>query len=113
MNSLKIPDHIAIVMDGNGRWATSRNLPTGAGHLEGAKRAIFDYRESEEWVVCRPFEKLNPNAEEQMLMEIRDIVGVETMIDAIIWSEIVKEDYQIAQAKFLSKTLGKKISKKL
>ena len=38
MNSLKIPDHIAIVMDGNGRWATSRNLPTGAGHLEGAKR---------------------------------------------------------------------------
>lgn len=77
-------------------------------HLEGAKRAIFDYRESEEWVVCRPFEKLNPNAEEQMLMEIRDIVGVETMIDAINWSEIVKEDYQIAQSNFLSKTLGKK-----
>jgi undecaprenyl diphosphate synthase len=29
--------HIAIIMDGNGRWATERGLPRTAGHLEGAK----------------------------------------------------------------------------
>ena len=29
--------HIAIIMDGNGRWATTRGLPRTAGHLEGAK----------------------------------------------------------------------------
>ena len=32
-----IPKHIAIIMDGNGRWATSHNLPRLAGHREGIK----------------------------------------------------------------------------
>ncbi len=31
----KIPAHIAIIMDGNGRWAQSRNLPRVAGHNAG------------------------------------------------------------------------------
>ena len=30
-----IPTHIAIIMDGNGRWAKARNLPRVAGHGEG------------------------------------------------------------------------------
>jgi len=30
-----IPSHIAIIMDGNGRWAKSKNLPRIAGHREG------------------------------------------------------------------------------
>ena len=30
-----IPEHIAIIMDGNGRWARSRSLPRIAGHKEG------------------------------------------------------------------------------
>lgn len=29
--------HVAIIMDGNGRWATRRGLPRSAGHVEGAK----------------------------------------------------------------------------
>ncbi|WP_227395512.1 isoprenyl transferase [Jeotgalibacillus aurantiacus] len=35
--SYKIPDHIAIIMDGNGRWANKRALPRIAGHHEGMK----------------------------------------------------------------------------
>ena len=31
-----IPTHIAIIMDGNGRWASKRGLPRSAGHREGA-----------------------------------------------------------------------------
>lgn len=31
------PKHIAIIMDGNGRWAAVRNLPRSAGHKEGAQ----------------------------------------------------------------------------
>jgi undecaprenyl diphosphate synthase len=30
------PSHVAIIMDGNGRWATSRRLPRSAGHRAGA-----------------------------------------------------------------------------
>ncbi|MBR0474336.1 MAG: isoprenyl transferase [Erysipelotrichaceae bacterium] len=33
--SIKVPEHIAIIMDGNGRWAKERNLPRSAGHYQG------------------------------------------------------------------------------
>lgn len=33
----RLPRHVAIVMDGNGRWAQQRSLPRTAGHREGAK----------------------------------------------------------------------------
>jgi undecaprenyl diphosphate synthase len=34
----RIPKHIAIIMDGNGRWAKKRFLPRTAGHREGVER---------------------------------------------------------------------------
>ncbi len=40
-----IPRHIAIIMDGNGRWAQARGLPRTAGHqrgIEAVKRAVKD-----------------------------------------------------------------------
>ncbi len=33
----KLPEHIAIIMDGNGRWAKKRKLPRSAGHAAGSK----------------------------------------------------------------------------
>ncbi len=33
----QLPKHIAIIMDGNGRWAKKRSLPRSAGHVTGAK----------------------------------------------------------------------------
>lgn len=33
----KLPQHIAFIMDGNGRWATRRGLPRNFGHKEGVK----------------------------------------------------------------------------
>ena len=33
-----IPNHIAIIMDGNGRWAKKRSLPRTAGHAAGSKK---------------------------------------------------------------------------
>ncbi|MCJ7811842.1 isoprenyl transferase [bacterium] len=37
LNRGQIPQHIAIIMDGNGRWAKQRGLPRIAGHREGIK----------------------------------------------------------------------------
>lgn len=34
---LNIPEHVAVIMDGNGRWAKKRFLPRNYGHAEGAK----------------------------------------------------------------------------
>lgn len=32
-----LPKHVAVIMDGNGRWARARNLPRSAGHKQGAE----------------------------------------------------------------------------
>ena len=37
----EIPNHVAVVMDGNGRWAKKRGLPRTAGH-EAGEAALFD-----------------------------------------------------------------------
>lgn len=35
LDNSRIPEHIAIIMDGNGRWAKAKGLPRTAGHVEG------------------------------------------------------------------------------
>lgn len=35
-----VPNHVAIIMDGNGRWAEKRGLPRAAGHKEGVKAVM-------------------------------------------------------------------------
>ena len=72
-NLLNFPNHVAIIMDGNNRWASERNLPGVAGHQKGVERAreavefavkkgistltIFAFS-SENW--GRPSEEVNP-----------------------------------------------------
>lgn len=34
---MKVPQHVAIILDGNGRWAKSKGMPRNYGHMEGAK----------------------------------------------------------------------------
>lgn len=34
---MEIPKHVAIILDGNGRWARAKGLPRNAGHVQGAK----------------------------------------------------------------------------
>ena len=45
MNNKPVPQHIAIIMDGNGRWAKNKGLPRTAGHAAGAEafRKIANY----------------------------------------------------------------------
>ena len=35
--NLKMPRHVAIILDGNGRWAKAKGMPRNMGHVEGAK----------------------------------------------------------------------------
>lgn len=37
MSQMKIPNHVAIILDGNGRWAKKRLMPRNFGHMQGAK----------------------------------------------------------------------------
>ena len=48
VRSHPLPGHVAIIMDGNGRWATRRGFPRVAGHREGVKTARAVFRAAEE-----------------------------------------------------------------
>lgn len=39
-NGIKIPAHVGIIMDGNGRWATGRGLERTKGHIAGAENVV-------------------------------------------------------------------------
>src|SRR5512141_470148 len=47
----KIPEHVAIIMDGNGRWAKKRGLPRLAGHKAGTENLRRIIRASVEFGV--------------------------------------------------------------
>ena len=55
INLEKVPTHIAIIMDGNGRWAKSRFLPRTAGHKAGVEaiREVIGYNVLD--VLNKPF----------------------------------------------------------
>lgn len=37
MDEKRVPNHLAIILDGNGRWAKAKGLPRNAGHVQGAR----------------------------------------------------------------------------
>lgn len=59
----KMPKHVAIIMDGNGRWAKEKKLPTIAGHQQGANTAFEIAREASrlgiEWLTLYTFSTEN------------------------------------------------------
>jgi undecaprenyl diphosphate synthase len=72
-----LPRHVAIVMDGNGRWATARSLPRTEGHREGvsALRTIVEHcaRIGIPVLTVFAFSRENwmrPDAEVNMLMDL-------------------------------------------
>ena len=72
-----VPRHIAIILDGNGRWATERRLPRVAGHTRGvdAVRAVVEgcARAGVEYLTLFAFSSENwrrPNDEVSFLMRL-------------------------------------------
>ncbi len=72
-----VPRHVAVIMDGNGRWATARRLPRVAGHTKGvdAVRAIVEAcaRRGVEFLTLFAFSSENwrrPNEEVSFLMRL-------------------------------------------
>jgi undecaprenyl diphosphate synthase len=75
--ALAVPRHVAIIMDGNGRWAAARRLPRVAGHRAGAqavRRTIESaIRSGVEWLTLYAFSSENWRRPED---EITDLTGL-------------------------------------
>ena len=109
----KTPKHVAIIMDGNGRWALSRGLPRLAGHRAGTEnlrriiRASVDF--NVKYLTIYAFSTENwgrPPAEVQGLMHI-----VEDVIDREL-NELDEEGVQLRHLGRLDK-LASKLRKKV
>ena len=72
-----LPSHIAIIMDGNGRWATRRSLPRLAGHragVEAVRRTIRSTMESGiSWLTLYAFSSENWR---RPAAEVTDLTGL-------------------------------------
>lgn len=76
-SKIDMPQHIGIIMDGNGRWATKRGLPRSKGHLEGSKNlkklALYAYEKGLKYLSVFAFSTENfkrDNAEVDYLMKL-------------------------------------------
>ena len=72
------PKHVAIIMDGNGRWAKQRLLPRIAGHRAGAKavRAAIEFAVKEKLDVLSLFALSCDNANQRPQKEIGLLMGL-------------------------------------
>jgi len=73
----RLPTHVAVIMDGNGRWAEQRGLERGAGHRAGVEAVRSVVRAAEElgigWLTLYAFSSENwnrPKAEVDLLMKL-------------------------------------------
>jgi len=101
---LKIPNHVAIIMDGNGRWAASRGLPRTEGHRHGTENLRRILRSSAKMgiriLTIYAFSTENwkrPPQEVMMLMRI-----LETVLDR----EIDELDHEGVQIRHIGETEG-------
>jgi undecaprenyl diphosphate synthase len=73
----RLPTHVAVIMDGNGRWAEQRGLERGAGHRAGVEAVRTVVRAADEigirWLTLYAFSSENwnrPKAEVDLLMKL-------------------------------------------
>ena len=72
-----VPRHVAIIMDGNGRWAKARGLPRVAGHREGAEAARRALRAAgEAGVECLTLYAFSSENWRRPEEEINDLMGL-------------------------------------
>lgn len=77
LDPTKLPRHVAIIMDGNGRWARARNLPRTAGHKAGVERVREVVRTAQdfgiEYITLYAFSSENWNRPKE---EVSDLMGL-------------------------------------
>ncbi|MBR2510255.1 MAG: isoprenyl transferase [Lentisphaeria bacterium] len=114
MNNLKIPQHTAIIMDGNGRWATARNLPRSAGHKAGAERISDLLKSAKKFNI--PFVTVYAFSTENWKRPQPEVDALMTLLDNFLTSytgKLMQENvrlFVIGRLEQLSNKLQKKIA---
>jgi undecaprenyl diphosphate synthase len=85
LDPLRLPRHVAVIMDGNGRWATARHLPRLMGHKKGVERV----REVTELAGQLGIETLTLYAlsDENLKRPAEEVGGLMTLLRAYVQSD--------------------------
>lgn len=108
-----IPAHVAIIMDGNGRWAKSRGLPRLAGHKAGTENLRRIIRASVEFGI--QYLTIYAFSTENWGRPADEVAGLMTIIEDVIDKELGELDREGAQLRHighldkLDPTLQKKV----
>jgi undecaprenyl diphosphate synthase len=111
MPSGSAPRHVAIIMDGNGRWATSKGWPRLVGHRKGAERVKEIVRAAPdlgiEWLTVYAF------STENWKRSTEEVIGLMTIFARYIQSEAERLSAEGVRLRFIGgrDRLDKKLQK--
>jgi len=96
LDSIRVPNHVAIIMDGNGRWAKSRGWPRFMGHQRGVDRVREVVRSSSNAGV--KFLTLYAFSEENWRRPVREVAFLMNLLNIFLekyLSELASENVKL------------------
>ena len=105
---LKIPTHVAIIMDGNGRWAQSRGLPRLAGHRAGTENLRRIIEASVEFGI--QYLTIYAFSTENWGRPLEEVQGLMSILESVIDRELQELHDQGVQLRHIGRLDGLKPS---
>lgn len=98
------PEHVAIIMDGNGRWAERRNLPRSLGHREGVQALRRTIKAASEMNIrCLTVFGFSTENWSRPADEVSDLMG---LVRAFIGSDLKRLEQEGVQVRILGRRAG-------
>lgn len=94
-----LPAHVAVIMDGNGRWATQRGLPRVAGHRQGAKTVKDLLRCCQDWGI--PTLTVYAFSTENWRRPMEEVSFLMRLFDRLLRRELAEMQREGVQIRFL------------
>jgi len=104
VRSQPLPRHVAIIMDGNGRWALRRGLPRVAGHQEGVKTARAIVRAAGE--LGLPYLTLYAFSTENWSRPEEEVTTLMRLLEEAIYRELPELTARNVRLRVLGRTEG-------
>ncbi|MGF1569786.1 MAG: polyprenyl diphosphate synthase [Nodosilinea sp.] len=94
-----LPRHVAVIMDGNGRWATQQGLPRVAGHRQGAKTLKALLRCCKDWGI--PALTVYAFSTENWRRPLKEVEFLLRLFDRLLHRELNEMQRQGVRLRFL------------
>ncbi len=93
---MRVPRHVAIIMDGNGRWAAGRGLPRGFGHRQGVEAVREAVRNARDFgIECLTLYAFSSENWRRPQTEVNDLMGLLKMFIRRDLAELHAADVRI------------------